>query len=112
MTLGKNQEAFSKDLTALLNYLQDNNYDVRIGEAERTKEQQEIYIKQGKSKTLDSMHLKRCAIDLHIFKDDNYITSKQELQSIGDYWEGLSSQNRWGGNYKSFIDTPHFERKC
>ena len=112
MTLGKNQEAFSKDLTALLNYLRDNNYDVRIGEAERTEEQQEIYIKQGKSKTSNSMHLKRCAIDLHIFKDDNYITSKQELQSIGDYWESLSSQNRWGGNYKSFIDTPHFERKC
>lgn len=112
MTLGKNQEAFSKDLTALLNYLHDNNYVVRIGEAERTKEQQEIYIKQGKSKTLNSMHLKRCAIDLHIFKDGNWLQTKAQLQEIGDYWESLSTENKWGGNYKNFIDTPHFERKC
>lgn len=111
MTLGKHQENFSKDLAILLNYLYDNNYDVRVGEAERTKEQQEIYVNQGKSKTSNSMHLKRCAIDLHIFKDNNYITSKQELQAIGDYWESLSSENKWGGNFKSFIDTPHFERR-
>lgn len=111
MTLGQNQELFSKDLTHLLNFIHNNGYDVRIGEAERTKEQQEIYLKSGKTKTLDSLHLKRCAIDLHIFFNGSWIQSKSELQFIGDYWEQLSKNNKWGGNFKNFIDTPHFERR-
>jgi len=60
MTLGQNQEKFTQDLARLLNYLIDNGYAVRIGEVERTQAQQEIYIKEGKSKTYNSMHLKMC----------------------------------------------------
>ena len=112
MTLGQNQEKFTEDLAKLLNYLIDNGYAVRIGEVERTQAQQEIYIKEGKSKTNNSMHLKRCAADLHIFKNGEWIQSKQHLQSIGDYWQSLDEHNRWGGNFKSFIDIPHFERNC
>lgn len=112
MTLGQNQEKFTEDLAKLLNYLIKNNYQIRIGEVERTQAQQQIYIKEGKSKTLNSMHLKRCAADLHIFKDNERLQSKQELQEIGDYWESLDINNKWGGNFKMFIDTPHFERKC
>lgn len=112
MTLGQHQQEFSKDFNKLLTYLFQNGYDVRIGEAERTKEQQEIYIKQGKSKTIKSNHLIRCAVDIHIFKNNQYLQSKAELQIIGDYWESLSIENRWGGNFKSFIDTPHFERNA
>ena len=111
MTLGQNQEKFAEDLAKLLNYLIKNNYQIRIGEVERTQAQQQIYIKEGKSKTLNSMHLKRCAADLHIFKDNEWLQSKQELQEIGDYWESLDINNKWGGNFKMFIDTPHFERK-
>lgn len=112
MTLGEHQEAFSKDVEKLLTYLHKNGYSVRIGEALRTQEQQEIYLKQGKSKTANSMHLKKCAIDLHIFKNNQWLQSKSELQNIGDFWENLNNLNRWGGNFKTFIDTPHFERYC
>ena len=112
MTLVRNQEKFTQDLVKLLNYLIQNDYTVRLGEVERTQAQQEIYIKQGKSKTNNSMHLKRCAADLHIFKNGEWLPSKQQLQSIGDYWQSLDEHNRWGGNFKSFIDTPHFERNC
>lgn len=112
MTLGQNQEKFTEDLAKLLKYLIDNGYAVRIGEVERTQSQQDLYVKQGKSKTSNSMHLKRCAADLHIFKNGDWLQSKQQLQGIGDYWESLDLSNRWGGNFKSFIDTPHFERYC
>ena len=112
MTLGQNQEKFTQDLANLLNYLIQNGYTVRVGEVERTKAQQDLYIKEGKSKTYNSMHLKRCAADLHIFKNGEWLQSKTQLQSIGDYWESLDQSNRWGGNFKSFIDTPHFERQC
>ena len=112
MTLGQNQEKFTQDLAKLLNYLIENGYTIRIGEVERTQAQQQMYIKEGKSKTLNSMHLKRCAADLHIFKDNKWLQSKNELQAVGDYWQSLDENNRWGGNFKTFIDTPHFERNC
>ena len=109
MTLGQNQEKFTEDLAKLLNYLIKNNYQIRIGEVERTQAQQQIYIKVGKSKTLNSMHLKRCAADLHIFKDNEWLQSKQELQEIGDYWESLDINNKWGGNFKMFVK---FNKSC
>ena len=112
MTLGQNQEKFSQDVATLLKYLIDNGYQIRMGECERTQEQQELYIKQGKSKTYNSMHLKKCAIDLHIFQNGEWLQEKADLQTIGDYWESLDQENKWGGNFKSFIDTPHFERRC
>lgn len=112
MTLGKHQEAFSKDLNKLLTYLHDNGYNVRCGELQRTKEQQELYIKQGRSKTYNSYHLKRLAIDIFIFKNDVWLNSKDDLQVIGNFWEQLNPLNKWGGNFKSFIDTPHFERRA
>ena len=112
MTLGQNQEKFTQDLVKLLNHLIDNGYAIRLGEVERTQTQQEIYIKEGKSKTYNSMHLKRCAADLHIFKNGEWLQSKSQLQSIGDYWESLDKSNKWGGNFKTFIDAPHFERQC
>ncbi|MGH1601746.1 M15 family metallopeptidase [Campylobacter majalis] len=111
MSLGKEQEAFMRDVAKLLNYLHQNGYEVRGGELERTQAQQEIYIKTGKSKTMNSNHLRRCAIDLFIFKNDKWLTQKQELQKIGDFWESLNEKNRWGGNFKNFLDVPHFERR-
>lgn len=111
MSLGEEQEAFSRDFMLLLQYLHDNNYKVRIGEIQRTLAQQKLYVKEGKSKTYSSMHLRKCAADLFIFKEDKWLKGKKKLQKIGDYWEGLDNKNRWGGNWKSFIDCPHFERK-
>jgi hypothetical protein len=29
---------------------------------------------------------------------------------LGAYWESLHPKNRWGGNFKSLVDCPHFER--
>ena len=70
MTLGEHQEAFMKDVEKLLAYLHSNGYSVRGGELERTQSQKEIYYNSGKRKTKNSNHLKRFAIDLHIFKNN------------------------------------------
>lgn len=107
MTLGQNQEAFSRDLVNLLQYVLKLGYQVRIGEAQRPVEMQEMYIRTGRSKTMNSMHLKRCAADLH-FTLNGVLCYPKEL---GDYWESLSPENQWGGNWKSFKDAPHFERR-
>lgn len=110
MSLQKEQAEFTKDLNALLSVIHFDGYEVSIKEALRTKEQQEIYFKTGKSKTMNSMHLKSLAVDLAIFKNGVLLQKKEDLQKLGDYWESLDDKNRWGGNFKSFYDGMHFER--
>lgn len=110
-TLREEQNIFSRDLVKLLTFLFEHGYEVSIGEVFRTPEQQKIYVDTGRSKTLYSNHLKKCAADLAIFKDGKLLTSKEELQFVGDAWEVMSAKNSWGGNWKSFKDLPHFERR-
>jgi len=107
MTLGQHQEVFSSDLVKLLLKAFELGYKVRLGEVQRPVEMQELYIKTGRSKTMNSMHLKKCAADLHFIKDGTLCYPKE----LGDYWESLSKENQWGGNWKSFKDQPHFERR-
>jgi hypothetical protein len=80
------------------------------GELSRPIEMQELYLKRGSSKTLKSNHLRRLAQDYNIFKDGNLCTDEALLHELGTYWESLHPYNRWGGNFKSIHDTPHFER--
>lgn len=105
-TLGVHQEFFSRDLVKLMAKAHALGYEVRMGEVQRTVEMQEIYMKTGRSKTMNSMHLKKCAADLH-FTKNGVLCYPQE---IGDFWESLNPLNQWGGNWKSFKDQPHFQR--
>jgi peptidoglycan L-alanyl-D-glutamate endopeptidase CwlK len=107
MNLGQEQQLFSRDLCTLMQKAFELGYEIRMGEVERPLEMQELYIKTGKSKTMDSMHLKKCAADLHFTKNGELCYP----QELGDFWETLSPINSWGGNWKSFKDSPHFERK-
>lgn len=106
MTLGEHQEAFSEDLVKLLQFAFSKGYKVRMGEVLRPIEMQELYVKTGRSKTMNSLHIKKCAADIHFIQDGKVCYPKE----LGDYWESLSQYNQWGGNWKSFKDAPHFER--
>ena len=106
MTLGKHQEAFAVDLAKLINKATELGYGVRIGEVFRTPEQQAIYIKEGKSKTNNSMHLKKCAADLHFTKNGELVYPDE----LGRYWESLNPLNQAGMFWKTFKDSPHFQR--
>jgi peptidoglycan L-alanyl-D-glutamate endopeptidase CwlK len=113
MKLGQHQEAFSRDLVRLALKAFELGYEIRWGEVQRMPEMQAIYIQTGRSKTMFSDHLKKCAADLHFFKNGE-LSYPAEL---GAYWESLSSYNRWGGNFDrnwtkedNFKDAPHFER--
>lgn len=106
MTLGQHQEAFSRDLMLLLQKAFSLGYEARMGEVQRTEEQQAIYIKTGRSKTNNSMHLKKCAADIFFTKGGELVYP----QELGDYWESLNPLNQWGGNWSSFKDKPHYQR--
>ncbi|MCL2439521.1 MAG: M15 family metallopeptidase [Alphaproteobacteria bacterium] len=109
MSLGKRQEVFARDVAALLGFAFARGFEVRIGEAERTVAQQEIYVREGKSKTMASKHLDRLAVDLFFTCGGQVIWAREGLAALGEYWESLRAGNKWGGNFKTFLDTPHFE---
>lgn len=106
MRLGEHQEAFSRDLVKLISKAHELGYGVRIGEVFRTAEQQAIYVKTGRSKTSNSMHLKKCAADLHFTRGGQLCYP----EALGRFWESLDPLNQAGMFWKNFKDDPHFQR--
>lgn len=114
MKLVKEQSAFLLDVCKLIKFATEQGFVVTGGELARTLEMQKIYVQQGKANTMNSMHLKRCAVDLNFFtKKDGRLKLTYDveiLRPIGNYWKSLSPLNSWGGDWVSPQDTPHFER--
>jgi hypothetical protein len=110
MPLVNEQAEFLLDAVKLILKASEMGFTLTGGELYRSLEQQQIHFKNGRSKTMKSNHLVRCAIDLNFFKDGKLTYDKALLKPIGDYWESLNPKNRWGGNFNSIVDVPHFER--
>jgi len=116
MKLSEKQRIFTRNIAKLIAYAYDELcFELTFGEAFRTNEQQLIYVQSGRSKTMDSNHMKRLAVDFNVFKNGNLTYDWKDIKPLGDYWETLHPQNRWGGDWNKndvkdgFIDTPHFE---
>jgi len=103
------QWAFLIDAAKLINYINVWGWSASGGELWRTKEQQKIYVKKGLSQTMNSKHLDKLAIDLNFFDKGKLIECPA---SIGKYWCDLNPKNEWGGNWKSFKDSGHFQRNA
>ncbi len=56
-----------------------------------------------------SLHYSALAIDLNLFKDGSYIGDGDDpgYLAMGQFWEQLDPQCRWGGRFKS-RDSNHF----
>ena len=109
MSLVQTQAEFLLHMGELVRRATEMGFVVTAGELYRTPEQQEIYVKTGRSQTMNSLHLQRLAVDLNFFKD-NKLVGKAELVPLGAFWESLHPMNSWGGNGKKLVDTPHFSR--
>ncbi len=110
MSLVDEQAAFLVHAANLIQHAVSLGFVVTGGELYRTPEQQALHVKAGRSRTMQSKHLSRLAIDLNFFRDGQLTYDKATLQPVGDYWEALDPKNSWGGNWSRFPDTPHFER--
>jgi len=115
MKLSEQQRIFTRNIARLVYYAYQNGFELTFGEAFRTNEQQMIYVQTGKSKTMNSNHLKRLAVDFNVFVNNQLTYDWECIKILGDYWETLHKDNRWGGDWNKndikdgFIDTPHFE---
>jgi hypothetical protein len=110
MSAVRDQAAFLLDLCKLIEYATAQGFVVTGGELYRTPEQQQIYVKTGRSRTMNSLHLQRRAVDLNFFKDGKLVYDKAVLAPLGLFWESLHPLNSWGGNGVKLVDTPHFSR--
>ncbi len=104
------QAAFLLDVTRLIQKATDMGFVVTAGELYRTPEQQQIYVKTGRSRTMNSLHIQRRAVDLNFFLNGKLTYDKAVLAPLGAYWESLHPLNSWGGNGVKLVDTPHFSR--
>lgn len=117
MSMVNEQHAFLQDIAKLVQKAEELGFIITGGELFRTPDQQAIYVKTGRSTTMASKHLQRLALDLNIFvkQADGSAALTYDLPTLkplGDFWEQLSpGKNSWGGNWKSFKDVPHFERR-
>lgn len=116
MSLMHEQATFLLQVTELIRKAGELGFHVTGGELFRTPEQQAIHVRNGRSTTLNSQHLKRLAVDLNFFRGGadgawRLVQSVEELRPLGQFWESLDPANRWGGNWNLFKDAPHFERQ-
>ena len=65
----------------------------------------EISNHQGTGHMKGSLHYFGCAGDLILYKDGNYLPETEPYRKLGEYWEGLDVNCKWGGRFK---DGNHF----
>lgn len=111
MKTSDKQWQFLQDVAMLIHYASSQGFKLTGGELWRTDEQQEIYLKDGKSQVKRSNHQDRMAIDFNLFVHEKIQWSKNKYwKQLGDFWKSLRPENRWGGDYKTLSDPYHFER--
>lgn len=126
MKLSERQQIFTKNVAKLIAYANKIGVDLTFGHVWRSDDEQRRMVATGKSKTFDSQHRKRLAVDFNFFIDGELIYRPfswgrdrngkkikvpNKIAKLGKFWEKLHEDNRWGGNFKNFEDTPHFEMK-
>jgi hypothetical protein len=66
----------------------------------------EITQHQGKGHMVGSLHYYGCAGDLIIYDiNGTYLTVTENYRPLGEYWESLDPNCKWGGRFK---DGNHF----
>lgn len=105
------QLEFCQDVALLIQRVAELGLACKFGEAYRPQELQELWVKLGKSKTLNSRHRDSLAVDLLLFRGDAYLIDTKDYETLGVWWEELRpGTNVWGGRW-SFRDGNHFERR-
>lgn len=102
MTLREKQSLFALLVSMLIGEMYEQNYEVTFAEA---------YRRKGVGKSW-SLHRKRLAIDLNLFKSGRYLQTTKAHERFGIYWEKLGKKYDvplcWGGR---FNDGNHYSLK-
>jgi hypothetical protein len=105
MTLRQKQSVFAELTAHLILDAYRLGYEITLGDAHRSIEEA---TRLGKP---NSLHTKKLAIDLNLFKDGHYLSSTESHKILGQWWENQSNDNYkccWGGR---FGDGNHYSIK-
>ena len=98
MTLGARQRRFTLLVSELIAFAYTSGYELTFGDAYRSVEQAKRNEALGVGKA-NSLHCVRLAIDFNLFCDGKYLTKTTDHQELGEDWESLDPDCRWGGRF-------------
>jgi D-alanyl-D-alanine carboxypeptidase len=114
----KAQPHFRALLRALKTYALEKGLEAKIISANRTWAEQEELYARGRTKPGpkvtnarggQSNHNYQIAVDIGLFKDGTYLEESSHYKKLGPLGEALGLE--WGGRWKDFPDTPHYQIK-
>lgn len=91
LTLGQKQRLFCKLTARLILYAYEQGYELTYGDAFR-----DPLFAEFKA----TLHAKRLAVDLNLFKNGVYLKDSSDHAPLGVYWKSLHPLCRWGGDFK------------
>lgn len=93
--------------------IKETTIDFTVTEGLRTPERQQQLVNDGYSQTMKSKHLTGHAVDLVALIDGKVSWDKKHYPEIARAMKKAADEQkvkiRWGGDFKSFFDGPHFE---
>ena len=88
-------------------------FPFNVSEGVRSVEQQREYVRQGKSRTMNSKHLTGRAVDLYPLTMNRKQVDWSRFEELADLMFQVASDQGteivWGGHWKTFVDKCHFE---
>lgn len=127
MTKSEKQQVFTLNISYLIHFAFLRGLRLTFGEASRSYDQVllnyygyevvksgntiELKKKAPVSKTLNSKHLERLAVDFNFFVDGKLVHKHELIDAVGEFWKQLDPNNVWGGDWKVPNDPYHFEMK-
>lgn len=120
MGIRKMQSIFTTNISLLIKFARSEGLEVTFGDAYR--DPLLAKINSGKYDLINratgdritlarrgaenSLHRRRLALDLNLFKNGIYLSTTEAHRAMGRFWESLNVLNRWGGR---FDDGNHYE---
>lgn len=87
--------------------------DFSITEGLRTIERQRELVAQKKSQTMKSRHIKGEAVDICVLINGKADWNIENYRKVADVFKSCAAELgvciTWGGDWKSFVDGPHFQ---
>lgn len=90
MSMVEKQHRFTQMVARLLLHADALGYQVTFGDAYRSPN-----VTYGHP---NSLHRRRLAIDINLFKDGKWLKNTEDHLPLGEYWESIGGS--WGGRFK------------
>ena len=89
MTLRQKQSRFAHMVALLILHAEQLGFELTLGDCYRDER-----CNYGNRR---SLHKKRLAVDLNLFRNGRYLSSTAAHKPLGEYWESIGGS--WGGRF-------------